>query len=105
MKKEVIQQLITDFEAYAKHTADGLEFWLARDLQHLLGYDKWDNFKSVIDKAKIACEGARHKALDYFADARKMVKALKQQDTDHFVSITKKVKIPFCRRRENDKNA
>ena len=74
MKKEVIQQLITDFEAYAKHTADGLEFWLARDLQHLLGYDKWDNFKSVIDKAKIACNNVGHKSEYHFADAGKTIK-------------------------------
>ena len=73
MKKEVIQTLIKDFEANAKHTEDGFEFWLARDLQHLLDYDKWNNFKSIIDKAKSACEGAGHNALNHFADAGKMV--------------------------------
>lgn len=33
-----------------------MEFWLARDLQHLLGYTKWDNFLNVVSKAKTACE-------------------------------------------------
>ena len=74
MKKEIIQKLIKDFEAYTKYTKNGFEFWLARDLQKLLGYEKWDNFKSVIDKAKSACNNAGHKAEDHFADAGKTIK-------------------------------
>ncbi len=73
MKTEIIQFLTNDFESYARQTENGVEFWLARDLQHLLGYGKWDNFKSVISKAKTACEVAGHTVLDHFADAGKMV--------------------------------
>lgn len=74
MKKEIIQSLTNNFESYANKTDDGVEFWLARDLQQLLGYDKWDNFLSVISKAKIACENTDRKATDHFADVGKMVK-------------------------------
>ncbi len=56
MEKEVIYSLTGSFESYANKSEDGVEFWLARDLQPLLGYDKWDNFKNVISKAKTACE-------------------------------------------------
>lgn len=56
MKPELIYSLIKNFESFAHQTEDGLEFWLARDLQHLLGYSKWENFQNVISKAKIACE-------------------------------------------------
>jgi len=73
MKAEIIQSLTTDFESHAKQTENGVECWLARDLQHLLGYEKWDNFKSVLAKAKIACEVAGHAVLDHFAGAGKMV--------------------------------
>ena len=73
MKTEIIQSLTNDFESYARQTENGVEFWLACDLQHLLGYGKWDNFKSVIAKAKTACEVAGHTVLDHFADAGKMV--------------------------------
>ena len=73
MKTEIIQSLTNDFESYAKKTENGVEFWLARDLQYLLGYGKWDNFKSVVSKAKTACEVAGHTVLDHFADAGKMV--------------------------------
>ena len=73
MKTEIIQSLTNNFESHAKQTENGVEFWLARDLQNLLGYDKWDNFKSVLSKAKTACEVAGQAALDHFADAGKMV--------------------------------
>lgn len=52
MKIAVIQTLLNNFEAFSKRTEDGVKFWLARDLQHLLGYTKWDNFLNVILKAK-----------------------------------------------------
>lgn len=74
MKKEIIQSLVSNFESYANKTDEGIEFWLARDLQQLLGYDKWDNFLGVISKAKIACENTGHEVSDHFADAGKMVK-------------------------------
>ena len=73
MKKEVIQNLTQDFESCANQTRNGIEFWFARDLQHLLEYSKWDNFLKVIIKAKISCETAGHQVLDHFADVGKMV--------------------------------
>ena len=74
MKTEIIQSLTSDFESHAKQTENGVEFWLARDLQHLLGYGKWDNFKSVISKAKTACEVSGHKGFDHFAGVGKTIK-------------------------------
>jgi len=74
MKKEIIQSLVNNFESYVKKTENGIEFWLARDLQQLLGYGKWDNFLNVISKAKIACENTGHTVSDHFADVGKMVK-------------------------------
>ncbi len=32
------------------------EFWRARELSKILGYDRWENFENVIAKAKIACK-------------------------------------------------
>ncbi|MBK7937274.1 MAG: DNA damage-inducible protein D [Lewinellaceae bacterium] len=72
MKKEVIQKLHTSFEDVA-HEQDGVEFWLARDLQILLGYDEWRNFTKVIDKAKEACENAGITAEDQFVDFNKLI--------------------------------
>ena len=74
MKKELITTLTDNFELHAQQTESGIEYWLARDLQHLLGYDKWENFSKVISKAKIACEVSGHEVADHFPDVRKMVK-------------------------------
>ena len=73
MKSDIIIiQLHKNFEDYAQQI-DGEEFWLARDLQGLLGYSKWENFAKVIDKAKIACQTAGHNVSDHFPDVRKMI--------------------------------
>lgn len=34
-----------------KHTDEQGEYWLARELGKLLGYDKWQNFVRVIHEA------------------------------------------------------
>jgi len=60
MKTERIYELTSTFEAHAQLTGKGIEFWLARDLQHLLGYTEWRNFATVISKAKTACEVSAH---------------------------------------------
>ncbi len=73
MKTEVIQTLTTTFESHAQKTETGIEFWLARDLQWLLGYAKWDNFLNVVAKAKTACEVSEHKVRDHFADVGKTI--------------------------------
>ena len=73
MKREIVLQLTDTFEAHAQLTENGVEYWLARDLQHLLGYTKWDNFLNVISKAKTACEVTGFEISDHFADVRKMV--------------------------------
>lgn len=73
MEKEMIFSLTKNFEDFVQRTPDGVEFWLARDLQHLLGYAKWSNFVNVISKAKIACEVSGQNILDHFADVGKMV--------------------------------
>ncbi len=73
MNKDLIHKLTNDFESGAQQTEGGVEFWLARDIQHLLGYTKWDNFTNVISKAKTACEVSEHSIIDHFADVGKMV--------------------------------
>lgn len=73
MERETINTLTETFEANAQQTDSGVEYWLARDLQILLGYSKWDNFLGIVAKAKTACEVSQHKVADHFADVGKMV--------------------------------
>jgi DNA-damage-inducible protein D len=73
MKTQNIQTLTSTFESHAQQADNGVDFWLARDVQHLLGYAEWRNFELVIGKAKLACEGSGHEAKHHFVDVNKMV--------------------------------
>ncbi len=72
MKKELITKLHGQFEEFAR-VEEGVEFWLARELQELLGYAEWRNFEQVVKKARIACENAGQQVQDHFVDVNKMV--------------------------------
>src|SRR3990167_7943066 len=73
MKKELITRLHQTFESIIQYD-NGTEFWYARDLQRLLGYEKWENFFKIIEKAKTACLHTKNSISDHFPDVRKMIK-------------------------------
>lgn len=74
MKKDVVVKLHASFEELVQRDEEtGGEYWLARDLQGLLGYAKWENFVKVIEKAKTACQASGFEPADHFLDVRKMV--------------------------------
>ena len=74
MEINLIHQLTETFEGHAQQTENGVECWLARDLQQLLGYAEWRNFhQTAISKAKTACEVSGHRTADHFVDVNKMV--------------------------------
>ncbi|CAA6810044.1 MAG: DNA-damage-inducible protein D [uncultured Thiotrichaceae bacterium] len=73
MKKDLVHSLTSTFEAHAQQTDTEVEFWLARDVQHLLGYTEWRNSTLVINKAKTACEVSGHAILDRFVDFNKTI--------------------------------
>jgi len=72
MKKEFISEIFKKFEE-ACYDYEGVECWSARDLQNILGYSQWRNFKNVIDKAEKSCEQAGEEAKNHFAEFSKMV--------------------------------
>lgn len=63
------------FDSIKRYTEDGQEFWLARDLQVVLGYAEWRNFLNVINKAKIACQNSGLDPDGDFVDVNKIVEA------------------------------
>ena len=73
MKSEIIKSLANNFEDHSQTTDNGIEFWFARDVQHLLGYSEWRNFQKVIVKGKVSCEASGNEVLDHFVDVNKMV--------------------------------
>lgn len=73
MKKELVKTLTDTFQDHSNTTDNGIEFWFARDIQHLLGYTEWRNFTNVITKAKTSCEASGNSIPDHFVDINKMV--------------------------------
>ena len=41
------------FDAIKQVNSQGVEFWSARDLMPMLGYDRWENFDASIERALI----------------------------------------------------
>lgn len=72
MKKEVILELFGKFEQ-ACYTYNGIECWSAREVQEILGYQRWENFLNAINRAKKACENAGSNTEDHFRDITKMI--------------------------------
>lgn len=52
---------------------NGVEFWYARELYPLLGYIRWENFETAINRAKEACKKSGGNAETHFRDITKMV--------------------------------
>lgn len=75
MDTQLILKLNNSFNDSA-YEQNGVEYWLARDLQILLEYNEWRNFFKVIDKAKISCKNAG------------------QTESDHFVEVNKTIPMP-----------
>ncbi len=72
MEKETIAKLNKSFEEYA-YEQDGVDYWLARELQELLGYADWRNFLNAVDKAKESCQTTGEAVSDHFVDVNKMI--------------------------------
>jgi DNA-damage-inducible protein D len=72
MEKANIVKLSKTFEESA-YEEDGIEYWLARELQVLLGYADWRNFLNAVDKARESCKSTGDEVSDHFVDVTKMV--------------------------------
>jgi len=68
----IISKLHKNFEEHV-HEENGTEYWFARDLQKLLGYDRWENFENAVDKARIACKNAKQQPSDHLRDVTKTI--------------------------------
>ena len=61
------------FEDLKQTNGHGAEFWSARDLQPLLGYDQWRRFEQAIDRAQTSCKESGNDPGHHFAGAGKMI--------------------------------
>ena len=74
MDKKRVGQIKEQFDLiiHSDSTAK-IEFWYARDLMPLLGYERWENFDKAIIRAMDSCEISGIEISDHFREVTKMV--------------------------------
>lgn len=61
------------FDTIRQHHPDGTEYWSARDLAPLMGYEKWQNFDAqVIRRAKASAENQKVDLTSNFTESSKI---------------------------------
>src|SRR5690348_760292 len=74
MAKDQRPDVSSPFDAI-RHTDGEHEYWLARELAKILGYNRWENFENVIAKAKIACKYNGREVDNHFREVTKLIRA------------------------------
>ena len=79
MDKQSIIQYKGAFDAIATYIEsdngkEQVEVWFARDLQQVLGYARWENFLTAINRAVESCNSQNINVDDHFREVTKMVK-------------------------------
>lgn len=70
---ELVKYSEETFDSIRHVNEYGEEYWLARELQPILGYVQWRRFSDAIDRAKLACKNSGFEVENHFADVGKMV--------------------------------
>jgi len=77
------------FESIKQVNPYGSEYWSARDLMPLLGYDKWQRAEDVIERARVACGIAGQTVEHHFTGAGKTIplpKGAQREVKDDYLS-------------------
>ena len=70
---ELIKYSEQTFESIKHINEYGEEYWLARELQSVLEYARWENFSKAINRAQKACANTGFNIDDHFREVTKMV--------------------------------
>ena len=74
MDKSRIKSIIEKYNAVVHKDEElNIEFWYARELMPLLGYERWENFDQAIKRAMNSCDTSGIEVLDHFREVTKMV--------------------------------
>ena len=77
MDIQLIIEYKTAFDAIERQVVDDngetVEVWYARELQHILGYARWENFAIAIGRAMQSCKTQGISIDDHFREVTKMV--------------------------------
>jgi DNA-damage-inducible protein D len=70
---EQLDVVMTALESKKKTTKKGGDYWMARDIQGVLGYSRWENFEKIVRKALMSCESVGADPVNHFRESTKMV--------------------------------
>ncbi|HNS79761.1 MAG TPA: DNA damage-inducible protein D [Syntrophorhabdus sp.] len=70
---EPLDSVIQQLNSVKRTSKRGVEYWVARDIQTILGYVEWVKFEKVIQRAIKACESVGMVHEHHFAQTGKMV--------------------------------
>lgn len=74
MDKLRIKMIMEQYEKVVhKDEEVNIEFWYARELMPLLGYERWENFEKAISRSMNSCETSGINISDHFREVTKMV--------------------------------
>lgn len=62
------EDVIAGLEGAVRMSANGVEFWSARELMGLLGYGTWKDFEAVIERASVACHQSGLTISEHFSE-------------------------------------
>lgn len=74
MDKRKIEQIRKKYDLIIHINEDAdVEFWYARELMSLLGYDRWENFDKAVCRAMESCKSSGIEVSDHFREVTKMI--------------------------------
>lgn len=74
MTDTTVPQLTARFDELSQRLPDeDIEFWFARDLMEPLGYARWENFTTAIQRAIDSCKSTGYDEADHFRGVTKMI--------------------------------
>ena len=72
MDKKRVGQIKEQFDLVIHSDENAkIEFWFARELMSLLGYERWENFDKAISRAMDSCETSGIEVSNHFVRSRK----------------------------------
>ena len=73
MNLTISQEGASPFDQIRQVDEFGTEYWLARQLQPLLGYSRWQRFEETIERAKLASHNSGYDIRNHFTDTGNLV--------------------------------
>ena len=74
MDKHRVEAIKEQFDLVIHTETDyNIEFWYAREIMPLLGYERWENFENAIARAIESCRTSDIEVSDHFREVTKMI--------------------------------